>query len=269
MLYLQPRENKGERQMTAIQPSKQKNGAILWRGFSPVDGAPIALIATGFKAKSKNSKTGHMIQTWIMRTDIRPDYAVLEGLDGSICGNCPHRSNPETGVRTCYVTVFRAPLQVFKAYERGIYEDLSQNPLEVAEWFKRSGVPVRWGSYGDPAMVPLVLLKYWSTCVPNWTGYTHQSSEPWFDKGFLDILMQSREGEFDPSGPRSFRVLSNVDQLAKGEILCPATPEGGSKTSCADCGLCKGGSISAKSVALLVHGIQKKKFVPLKVLVNA
>lgn len=246
--------------------SKRTNGAIFWKGFSPVDGAPIALIATGFKSKSKNSKTGRMIQTWIMRTDIRPDYAVRDRLDVSICGNCPHRANPSTGVRTCYVTVFRAPLQVFKAFERGNYTDLSQDPGQVATWLEESGMPVRWGSYGDPAMVPVGLLKFWSKFVPNWTGYTHQKHEPFFNSEYLDILMESREGEFDPSGARSFRVISDVSQKHSGEVLCPATPEGGSKTSCASCGLCKGASLQGKSVAILVHGIQKKKFVPLNVL---
>lgn len=242
-----------------------KNGLILWRGTSPVDGAPICLIATGWAENSGNGKTGTMIQTWILREDISPKEAVNQGLDSSICGNCPHRSNPTTGKRTCYVRYAEAPLKIWQCFKRGGYEDFSRNPVQVLSRFAKKGVPVRWGSYGDPGMVPSYLIRLWSSACPNWTGYTHQTKEAWFDKEHLSHLMVSQDGSFDPAGPRSFRVISDLSQKAQGEILCPATPEGGMKTNCASCGLCKGGSLKAKSIAILAHGSGKKGFVPLVV----
>lgn len=241
------------------------DGAVLWRGKSPVDGAPLVLVATGFQGRSKNTKTGRMIQTWILREDVAPDEAVKTGEDRSICGNCPHRANPVTGKRTCYVTVFRAPLAVWKAFRKGAYVDLSDSPEDVAQLVSAANLPLRCGSYGDPAMVPAHLWAMWTAAAPNWTGYTHQSGEAWFSAEYLNFLMVSREGEFDPNGPRSFRVIPSVADVAKGEVLCPASEEAGMRTECARCGLCKGGGSKAKSVAIVAHGAGAKGFVPLRV----
>ena len=52
-------------------------GFILWEGFSPFDGAPIVAIAT---MKSVNEKTGNQVQTFIIRTDMKPADAVDQGL---------------------------------------------------------------------------------------------------------------------------------------------------------------------------------------------
>ena len=40
----------------------KSNGAILWKGESEIDGAPIVLIATGLNHNSSNVKTGAMIR---------------------------------------------------------------------------------------------------------------------------------------------------------------------------------------------------------------
>ena len=47
-------------------------GVILFEGPSLIDGAPIAVIATGFQRRTANSKTGDMVQTWIIRSDREP-----------------------------------------------------------------------------------------------------------------------------------------------------------------------------------------------------
>jgi hypothetical protein len=67
------------------------NSAIIWEGPSMLDGAPIIVIATGLAQDSQNTKTGNLIQTWIMRADVDPMRAIREGLDASICGDCKHR----------------------------------------------------------------------------------------------------------------------------------------------------------------------------------
>ena len=67
----------------------------LWRGASPVDNEPIVLIATGASRKeyeqSQNTKTGTMVQTYILKQDEKPSDAVKSGGDESICGKCPLR----------------------------------------------------------------------------------------------------------------------------------------------------------------------------------
>jgi hypothetical protein len=64
----------------------KEKGFILYEGKSVLDGAPIVYIAT---LSTSNRKTGDMVQTWILRSDINPVEASKQKLDASICGNCP------------------------------------------------------------------------------------------------------------------------------------------------------------------------------------
>ena len=57
--------------------SKQK-GFVLYDGASVLDGAPIVVIAT---LETSNAKTGAMVQTWILRSDIEPHQAIKTGDD--------------------------------------------------------------------------------------------------------------------------------------------------------------------------------------------
>ena len=51
------------------------NGRILFEGKSPINGKPIVIIATGFKEKSANPKTGFMLQTWVLSSQLKPNEA--------------------------------------------------------------------------------------------------------------------------------------------------------------------------------------------------
>ena len=97
-------------------------GVILYEGPSLIDGQPIAVIATGFQRRTANSKTGDMVQTWILRADLNPLQAIHTGQDVSICGDCPLRGMLETRQcrtvnrrRACYVAIHQAPLGVYRA----------------------------------------------------------------------------------------------------------------------------------------------------------
>jgi len=88
------------------------NGFVLYRGPSEIDGQPIICIATGLEDGGSNSKTGPMIQVYILRADMNPLVAAQTGDDASICGGCRHRGrvikDPVTGLRrnverSCYV----------------------------------------------------------------------------------------------------------------------------------------------------------------------
>ncbi len=69
------------------------NSVLLWKGPSAIDGAPIALVATELKKASSNTKTGGMVQTYIIRSDVSPVDAIHTGADSSIAGACPHRGD--------------------------------------------------------------------------------------------------------------------------------------------------------------------------------
>ena len=75
-----------------IRKKDRPNGFVIYEGPSLIDGAPIVVIATGLVRKSRNPKTGWMIQTWIMRADIAPNIALRKRLDRSVCGDCSFAS---------------------------------------------------------------------------------------------------------------------------------------------------------------------------------
>lgn len=241
---------------------KNELGAILWRGPSPVDGSPIVAIATGFTKKgSMNSKTGKMLQTFILCETDHPGNTFQDGRDKAICGNCIHRRDQETGIRTCYVRM-DGPAAVWRAFKAGRYLDLSDDLETAAAWVEETDRPVRLGAYGDPAMVPFHVWEVITGAAPAWTGYTHQWAEPWFDSRMLSLVMASTEGQAGPKVARTFRVMEKGESLRKNEVMCPSTTKG---VKCADCKLCKGTSLKAKNVAIPVHGRGKKNFVSLKV----
>lgn len=227
------------------------NGAIIYKGPSLLDGAPIVAIATGLERSSKNAKTGDMLQTYILREDIAPTEAVTTGQDSSICGQCPHRGRGDGKGRTCYVNVGQGPQAVWKAYKRGSYESVMDiAPLGV----KRV---VRLGTYGDPAAVPVqIWLDLTKECVAH-TGYTHQ----WRNAPQLRTLcMASADSVADAAearlqGWRTFRVAMPCDTpKMSGESVCPASAEAGKILACAECRACGGADGRKGSIVIQAHG---------------
>lgn len=86
---------------------------ILYEGPSLIDGGPIFVALTGLETPSANQKTGPMLQTFLMRSDVRPVEAKKLGLDRSVCGDCPHRNG------TCYVNIAQSPTAIFDSYING------------------------------------------------------------------------------------------------------------------------------------------------------
>lgn len=235
-------------------------GAILYQGPSTIDGAPIFATAVW---SSSNRKTGSLIPTYIMRSDIDPLTASKLGEDYSICGNCPHKGVPtldperkQAEARACYVTLGQGPLQVWKAYQRGKYSVLDS---ATARADIGRGQRVRLGTYGDPAAVPAEVWEQLIQFAKGWTGYTHQRDtpgahfKPWMTMVSVESLSDARSAW--AKSWRTFRIIENVDDIVrKREVLCPASAEAGKRVQCADCMLCGGSHQSAKSVAIVAHG---------------
>lgn len=58
-----------------------------------------------------------------------------------------------------------------------------------------------------------------------------------------------------------FRVRSDAQPLARGEIVCPASDEGGKRRQCIQCRACYGADRPGKaSVAIVVHGRAARHF---------
>ena len=142
---------------------KKPTGYVIYRGPSLLDGTPIVAIAL---LGSSNRKTGNMVQTYILRDDMRPTLAVQTGADSAICGNCKHR--PFLG-GACYVVVAQGPTVVFKTMQAGKYPDAT--PADVGTMV--AGRMVRLGTYGDPAAVPANVWQALTAQAVGRTGYTH------------------------------------------------------------------------------------------------
>lgn len=238
-------------------------GIVIWEGPSPVDGAPIVMIASGLDRQSKNRKTGAMVQTWILRADMPPIEALRVGADESICGSCPLRGRFVEGrrvERSCYVNVIQAPGAVWRAYRAGTYARVT--PEEAAVIL--AGRAVRLGAYGDPAMVPFDVVSAALAQVTNWTGYTHQWRTT--DPRWAGVLMASCDNTDDlrearRAGWRAFVVVPQGAPLPSGTVECAATRERAPR-QCIDCGMCmgtRGGTrTGAVSVAIQAHGVGAK-----------
>jgi hypothetical protein len=226
---------------------------IIYNGPSLLDGKPIVAIGTYSK---RNSKTGAVLQTYIIRSDINPLEASKTGEDYSICGSCNLRGTPTTDPqrkqavgRRCYVNLGQGVLIVYRAFVKGIY------PM-ADNWYDRTmlgqGRFVRVGTYGDPSAVPTVVWEQLLQESKHYTAYSHQSG--WRP----DIAMQSVDNHIEAKlhwalGHRTFRVIANLGDLdPTNEALCPASKEAGRRVQCTSCKLCKG-STRAKSIAIVEH----------------
>ena len=249
--------------MTKAPPA----GFIIYHGPSKIDHEPIIVVA--LTGKSRNTKTGEMLQTYILRADMSPLDASKSGADFSICGTCPHKGIPTTDPkrkqaerRSCYVTLAHGPMSVWRSLQANKYPHQT-TLLGIARLGQ--GRKVRLGTYGDPAAVPGYVWECLLMRSTGHTGYSHQATTTGADFR-PDLTMASADTRADAEafwtdGLRTFRVISNTDDVVAGaEILCPASAEAGKRTTCLKCGLCAGSRVKAKSIAIVAHGIGASNF---------
>tara|TARA_Y100001960_G_scaffold324311_1_gene404467 strand:+ start:325 stop:1017 length:693 start_codon:yes stop_codon:yes gene_type:complete len=229
------------------------NTIKVYDGPSLLDGQRIIVLLTGLKNSSANTKTGDMLQTWILRYDIAPNEAVKTGEDSSICGNCPLRPihYKSNGMKKpCYVKTFQAPRSTWKANK-----DLPvHDPHTVKQLI--DGRRVRRGSYGDPSAVPISVWEMLDNGERP-TGYTHQWKTGANLSAYVmaSVHSSTERAQAKSKGYRTFRIISDVSEIETGEILCPASKEAGTRTTCEKCGLCNGSKENdkRKDVAIVAH----------------
>jgi hypothetical protein len=241
---------------------KVSNGAVIYRGPSMLDGKPIVVVINGLKRKSKNSKTGDMLQTYIIADGINPLQAAASGADVSVCGDCKHR---KANLGTCYVTLVHGPNTIHKGLQRSLYPSAALAELPALA----AGRIVRLGTYGDPMAVPVAVWQALLSQSIGHTGYTHQwhnAALPASQRdALLQLVMASVDSETEAlaartAGYRYFRVRTADQPLMTREIVCPASAEAGYKRSCETCKACSGGAATRASVAINVHGNGSKRF---------
>ena len=253
---------------------KHPTGYLIYEGPSSIDpSVNIAVIVNRVRGDATNEKTGSMAQSFILRTDMKPNVALKTKQDHAICGACPY-----AGGNGCYVSI-KMVCSVYSAYKRGSYVKTTPEDLAVilAANVKSGRLDgFRVGSYGDPAAAP---FEVWEPAVMavrdvggRTSGYTHQWSERYAymgrtaDPRFRALVMASAHGQVDAilaqaDEWRSFTVFNSADELKlSGAAMCPASKEAGYRKTCAGCGkqsACNGRrdiDDRRSSMGIVVHG---------------
>jgi len=167
-----------------------------------------------------------------------PQDAISQGLDKSICGDCPLSwAQAKKGEARCYVLPFQAPYRVFEQWEAGKYPHLDalkpkqrQLVMEIL-----ASVPIRLGAYGDPSCdqdTLQMLVEH------KWTGYTHQWRKYPHLKQWLMASVDSVQDYYEAKqlGFRTYRHTRDKAML-DSEIQCPHDTHG---VECVSCLLCSG-----------------------------
>jgi|GEM_PF-291099 len=255
------------------------NGIVLWEGPSRFDGAPIVVILTAIYDTSDNEKTGDMIQSWIMRSDVAPHIALNTGADASVCASCPKRpaivyagATPVYGNRggtrqiiryktpgggrvkatdSCYVAVHNAPRQIWASYRAGEYPRV--NTATAVRLVQ--GRVLRIGSYGDPVAAPLEAWLPVIHAARGRTGYTHQWCDPsvqvW--RPYLQASVDSR-AEADRANAMGWKYFYvGEEPLQPGEQRCPASKEMGNLLTCVACRKCSGAEGAGKRPSIVIR----------------
>lgn len=244
--------------------TKQAHKGIIYKGPSLIDGSPIVVLATMGNTSQPNTKTGAMLQTYILVDNGKtPTENNRTGADYSICGGCALKGKPnlektsgEADERICYVKLFHGPRSAYESYLNGGYEDLTGHLKTSA---LGAGRMVRLGTYGDPAAVPSHVWDSLLWQAAGHTAYTHQTGA-----GVRrDMMMISADDIHRAriawsNGNRTFRVVKDYSEMDKAnEIACPADTKG---LTCLACGLCKGAANGGKSIVIKAHGSGAKHF---------
>ena len=204
---------------------------------------------------------GYILQTYHFGID-----QVLSGIfenDFLACGNCKYSFNQNGGKSgKCYTHKGLIRLGLGKMLMRlgKIFHTINKFDLEQFNAFctmaKKFNINlVRLGTYGDPILLPAGIGKKLVSLGQRSTSYTHQ----WKNNEMHDISMASVDSdqekiEANKLGFRTFRILDNINEIKKDEIICPASKESKKKISCNLCGLCNGTSNKQiKNIAIVKH----------------
>ena len=221
----------------------------------------VVCIATGFKTKSKNTKTGGMVQVWFLVKNYHPMTAIKNDADRSVCFDCKYRmitkevkNNKVKFSRKCYVNLMKAPANIWRAYQRDRYSILSDYSVFNDRF-------VRFGTYGEPVLTPIPMIKEIIKHAAGFTGYTHQWKNPVF-QGYKQYFMAScDETDYQLAESMGWRTFIVSNKHINNHIQCPASAERNHVTTCLDCGLCNGlTNTSMRSIQIRPHGQQKKAF---------
>jgi hypothetical protein len=225
------------------------------------DGKNVFVIRKGKTSNDKISDGSELVQTYTFSMDQYNLATTSKGfgmkaffaLDGANCLDCPFSGNGGKG--GCYTHKFNQYvgfLSMLRSIDASELTPLDHNKIGAVVDMAR-GTYIRFGTYGEPSLIPIELVKKMAGVSKTWTGYTHQWSKDWA-KEYSKYFMASRHEVSNASGWRSFLAVHSEQHQVSDAVGCPASKEGGYKSNCASCGLCSGllGK-GRKDVKIMLH----------------
>jgi hypothetical protein len=124
---------------------------------------------------------------------------------------------------------------------------------------------VRFGSYGEPTLLPISLVSQIANAARGWTGYTHQWKRFGYDAYKRYFMASCTPADYEMAQSWGWRTFTVSRMPLAKQMSCPASEEftakRGFKLTCAACGLCNGTSAArgARSVVIKPHGAYANK----------
>jgi hypothetical protein len=179
--------------------------------------------------------------------------------DADVCLSCPLAMANGAKRGDCYTREFNL-FRGFKSMLRSIRAKYTWDEIpELSKDMERdilkaaAGRFVRFGTYGEPSLLPIELTRTICAVAKNWTGYTHQYKQR---AEFAPYFMASTHSEAEEQSARlnSWRSFVATKGDIKGLVSCPASKEQKYKSNCSKCGLCSGTQgKGSKSVIIQLH----------------
>ena len=171
----------------------------------------------------------------------------------SVCFDCPFR-----GYLKCYTHKYQQYsgfLSMLKSIARefkNVQEIPSIDLLESRIVDLSKDRYIRFGTYGEPTLIPVNLVSSMVNASKSHTGYSHQwAKKPEYAPFFM--ASTHSEGQANMASKLGFRSFIASDKTLPNAVVCPASNEAGFKSTCEKCGLCSGQRKGTKNIQILEH----------------
>jgi len=213
--------------------------------------------------KIEGDKKRNIIQTYtfsrkqyeLVQSGAEKSPKIFFGLADTNCLDCPYNEYGK-----CYTHKFNQYvgfLSMIKsiAKEYGEFDNIPRynNLIKSRAVSLSKGTYVRFGTYGEPSLHPVTMVMAMVRVSDNYTGYTHQwKTNKELSKFFMASTHTAEEAK--TASEDGYRSFIATDSKIDSAVNCPASKEGGYKSTCSSCGLCSGTEGKGKkSIYILNH----------------
>lgn len=231
---------------------------VIW-----LDGDNVFVVSKSKTTNKKISNGSALVQTytfskeqWLLATTSKGfGMKSFFALDSSNCLDCPYSGNQGKG--GCYTHKFNQYvgfLSMLRSIKASDLTQLTDSKVQEILSLSRDSY-VRFGTYGEPSLMPISLVRTMTLVAKSWTGYTHQWNKLWA-LGYNQYFMASthNQAESDRARSKNYRSFVSTTTGTEDAVTCPASAEAGYKSNCASCGLCSGMTGKGKKdVKILEH----------------